>query len=144
MARRGKTGSFDDLIALPLACLLGALASALRRRHQRKTLADNMAAAPSANELNGMSWGEFELPVGDGFWGQKGYRVEKPGSGQRGAADAFQAMRPGDEPAATTEITAPVCPQCLGPMVRRVGSKGAGAGEAFWGCALFPKCRGTM
>jgi restriction system protein len=106
MARRGKTGSFDDLIALPLACLLGALASALRRR-RRNTLADNVVAAVAS-------------------------------------ADPFQAVKPGDEPAATTEITAPVCPQCLGPMVRRVAGKGASTGEAFWGCALFPKCRGTM
>jgi restriction system protein len=127
MERRGKTGAFDDLIgrafqyAVPLACLLRARVSDLRR-HRLKTSAGNMAAAASANEL----------------------QIEALGSGQRGAADALQMDRPVDESVGTTEITAPVCPQCLGPMVRRVAMKGASAGEAFWGCAVFPKCRGTM
>ncbi len=35
------------------------------------------------------------------------------------------------------------CPQCGSAMIRRVAKQGAGAGRAFWGCARFPKCRGT-
>ncbi|MGR4869291.1 restriction endonuclease [Variovorax sp. LARHSF232] len=213
--------------AVPLACVLGACVSALRR-HRRTTLADNVAAAAAADALQGMSWREFELLVGEGFR-QKGYQVEELGgagadggvdlvlrkarekylvqckqwrahrvgvivvrelyglmaavgaaggfvvtsgrftpearafakgrnvelldgdalfelirAGRRGAAAVFPTVRPGEELVATTEVTAPVCPRCLGPMVRRVARKGANVGEAFWGCAVFPKCRGTM
>lgn len=32
------------------------------------------------------------------------------------------------------------CPKCGGEMVKRANRK---TGDAFWGCAKFPKCRGT-
>ncbi|RZU02246.1 restriction endonuclease [Rivibacter subsaxonicus] len=35
------------------------------------------------------------------------------------------------------------CPQCAGPMIQRTAARGANAGKAFWGCATYPKCRGT-
>ncbi|MFO8083343.1 MAG: restriction endonuclease [Desulfobacterales bacterium] len=34
------------------------------------------------------------------------------------------------------------CPLCGAEMVLRTAKKGARAGEKFWGCATFPKCRG--
>ena len=37
----------------------------------------------------------------------------------------------------------PSCPACSGPMVRRVARRGGSAGDGFWGCQGFPKCRGT-
>jgi restriction system protein len=37
----------------------------------------------------------------------------------------------------------PACPACAKPMVRRVAGKGANAGQPFWGCTAFPRCRGT-
>lgn len=37
----------------------------------------------------------------------------------------------------------PDCPKCAIPMVRRTATKGANAGQDFWGCSGFPKCRGT-
>jgi len=43
-------------------------------------------------------------------------------------------------PVSTSEIE---CPQCGNAMVKRVAKKGATAGQAFWGCSQFPKCRGT-
>jgi len=43
---------------------------------------------------------------------------------------------------AATEAV-PQCPTCDGPMVKRVARRGANAGKAFWGCAKYPKCRGT-
>ena len=47
-------------------------------------------------------------------------------------------------PASTSDaVAAPTCSRCAGPMVRRTARKGAHAGESFWGCAEFPKCRGT-
>ena len=36
----------------------------------------------------------------------------------------------------------PVCPRCGSPMVRRTARQGANAGNQFWGCGSYPKCRG--
>src|SRR5688500_2721309 len=71
---------------LPFSCLAGAAVSAWRR-HQRKTLADNVSAAKSADVLEGMSWREFELLVGEGFR-RKGFQVEElGGAGADGGVD---------------------------------------------------------
>ncbi len=37
----------------------------------------------------------------------------------------------------------PPCPRCGGEMVRRTARKGSNAGNQFWGCRSFPRCRGT-
>lgn len=39
--------------------------------------------------------------------------------------------------------SAPSCPRCGARMVRRVARQGRSAGEAFWGCETFPRCRAT-
>jgi restriction system protein len=36
----------------------------------------------------------------------------------------------------------PMCPSCNTPMVLREARRGAFAGQKFWGCAKYPKCRG--
>lgn len=36
------------------------------------------------------------------------------------------------------------CPRCGGTMVKRMARKGPTAGQAFWGCSNYPKCRGTL
>ena len=35
------------------------------------------------------------------------------------------------------------CPTCGGRMIRRQARRGRNAGSHFWGCAAFPRCRGT-
>ncbi|GHD30042.1 nuclease-related domain-containing protein [Parahalioglobus pacificus] len=37
----------------------------------------------------------------------------------------------------------PSCPKCDIPMTLRTAKKGAKAGNQFWGCSNFPKCRYT-
>ena len=39
------------------------------------------------------------------------------------------------------EINEKVCPKCSASMVKRVAKKGTHAGEQFWACSAFPKCR---
>jgi len=38
----------------------------------------------------------------------------------------------------------PLCPECSAPMVRREAKRGANTGHLFWGCSVFPKCRGML
>ncbi|MEO5717689.1 MAG: restriction endonuclease [Chthoniobacterales bacterium] len=37
----------------------------------------------------------------------------------------------------------PACPSCGKTMTLRTARRGANAGERFWGCPSYPKCRGT-
>lgn len=37
-----------------------------------------------------------------------------------------------------------LCPKCSAPMVLRTASKGIHAGETFWGCANYPRCKGMV
>lgn len=47
-------------------------------------------------------------------------------------------------PATQTAVaTAPHCPACGTIMVRRTARKGVNAGQEFWGCPDYPRCRGT-
>jgi restriction system protein len=71
---------------LPLICLAGAAVSAWRRR-QRKTLVHDIAQSKAADALDGMSWREFEMLVGEAFRLQ-GYAVmETGGAGADGGID---------------------------------------------------------
>ena len=38
----------------------------------------------------------------------------------------------------------PTCPKCGSPMILRTTKKGPKAGQQFWGCSTFPKCRKTL
>lgn len=40
------------------------------------------------------------------------------------------------------EASSPDCPQCGSAMLLRAAKKGANAGQSFWGCSNYPKCRG--
>ena len=35
----------------------------------------------------------------------------------------------------------PRCPACGNPMVKRIARQGKHAGESFWGCSAYPKCK---
>lgn len=64
-------------VVVPILCLFGALGSYMRRK-RRVQLVSNVAHARSADVLNGMSWREFELLVGEAFRMQ-GYEVRELG-----------------------------------------------------------------
>jgi restriction system protein len=64
---------------VPLICLSGAAVSAWRR-HKRRTLISNTAQAKGADALDGMSWREFEMLVGEAFRLQ-GFGVSETGGG---------------------------------------------------------------
>ncbi len=64
---------------LPLFCLVGAAMSALGR-NRKKNLVSDVAQGKAADGLDGMSWREFEMLVGEGLRLQ-GYRVAETGGG---------------------------------------------------------------
>ena len=71
---------------VPGVCLAAAAASALKAG-QRQALVHGVTSSQSASSLEGMSWHEFELLVGEAFR-QKGFRVlELGGAGADGGID---------------------------------------------------------
>lgn len=78
----------------PLICLAGAAASFFRRK-ERASLVEDVTQAKSANALDGMSWREFEMLVGEAYRLQ-GYRVMETGrAGPDGGVDLI--LTKGDE-----------------------------------------------
>lgn len=72
--------------AVSLICLSGAAVSAWRR-HKRRTLVSNTAQAKGADALDGMSWREFEMLVGEAFRLQGFGVYETGGGGADGGVD---------------------------------------------------------
>ncbi|MCW5649515.1 MAG: restriction endonuclease [Ramlibacter sp.] len=71
---------------LPILCLCGALTSFLRRKKRQDLLSD-VTQSNGAQALDGMSWREFEMLVGEAF-SRQGYRVsELGGRGADGGVD---------------------------------------------------------
>ena len=78
--------AFAGQFIVPIICLFGALGSYLARR-RRQSLVSNVSQSKSADALDGMSWREFEMLVGEAFRLQ-GYRVaETGGAGPDGGID---------------------------------------------------------
>ena len=51
-------------------------------------------------------------------------------------------VEPVEAPQASNGV--PLCPKCGSRMVIRSVKSGAKAGEKFWGCPNYPKCRGVL
>lgn len=66
-------------------------------------------------------------------------RASQPAGGQVGRASS--ATSGPISPAQTGGH--PSCPRCGSAMVRRLARRGRHSGNAFWGCARFPTCKGT-
>lgn len=75
----GKTFATFGQYLLPIAFLIGAGISAYGR-HKRATLFEDVQENSSPSALNGMTWQEFEMLVGEAFR-RKGYTVNETGGG---------------------------------------------------------------
>jgi len=81
---RGAAGALQ--YALPIALLIAALMSAFQR-HVRRTLLNASTQSQGASAVDGMTWHQFELLIGEAFR-QKGFTVvEIGGSGPDGGVD---------------------------------------------------------
>ena len=78
---------------LPVICLAGAGMSAWRRSERTKLIVD-VAQSQSTSALDGMSWREFEMLVGEGFRLQ-GYQVVETGGGGPDGGIDLVLSRPG-------------------------------------------------
>jgi restriction system protein len=79
--------------ALPIICLAGAGMSAWRREERKKLVVD-VAQSKASDALDGMSWREFEMLVGEGFRLQ-GYKVAETGGGGPDGGVDLVLTRPG-------------------------------------------------
>jgi restriction system protein len=57
-----------------------------------------------------------------------------------------QQLKTGDITSSQSDDTiisaaGPTCPKCGSDLVERTAKKGVNAGNKFWGCSSFPKCR---
>ena len=113
---------------VPIACLLAAVVSFLRRR-KRETLVSGVTASRSADALHGMSWKEFEMLVGEAFRLQ-GYSVtEIGGGGADGGVDLV--LRKGSEVSLVqckqwkaTQVGVQVVRELFGVMAARGAAQG--------------------
>lgn len=78
---------------LPVICLGGAGLSAWRRK-ERKNLVVDVTQSKASDVLDGMSWREFEMLVGEGFRLQ-GYQVVETGGGGADGGVDLALTRPG-------------------------------------------------
>ncbi|MBU6259781.1 MAG: restriction endonuclease [Burkholderiales bacterium] len=78
---------------VPVFCLAGAGLSAMSR-HKRKRLVDDVTRSKAGDALDGMSWREFEMLVGEAFRLQ-GYRVVETGGGGPDGGIDLVLTRPG-------------------------------------------------
>lgn len=88
-----KTFASIGQYALPIICVAGAGMSAWRR-HERKQLVVDVAQSKASDALDGMSWPEFEMLVGEGFRLQ-GYKVVETGGGGPDGGVDLVLTRPG-------------------------------------------------
>ena len=204
---------------VPVAFVFGAIGSVIGQR-KRANLYSQVVGRDAKSALDGISWRQFEMLVGEWFRRQ-GYTVVETGGvadggvdlvltrdgetylvqckqwkaykvgvnivrellgvmTSRGAAGGFivtsgvftqeakrfasdsnvilidgtqlfdlirstrvsQPSQPAPAPASYKPV-APMCPKCGSDMILRKASRGAQAGQSFWGCPGYPACRGT-
>ena len=88
-----KTFASVGQYILPLVCLGGAGMSAWQRK-ARQSLVTDVAQSKASDALDGMSWREFEMLVGEGFRLQ-GYQVVETGGGGADGGVDLVLTRPG-------------------------------------------------
>lgn len=60
-----------------------------------------------------------------------------------GAQQTPQTIQAAPTPEIVTGASPP-CPRCGSAMILRTAKKGSNAGQQFWGCSQYPKCRGVV
>jgi restriction system protein len=150
MARRSKSSPAEDFIAvaskLPWwgALILAVVFYLVLRSYANQPIAVSAAPGKSMDYLlpamlKGLAtFGQYVLPIllviaaGVSF-----YNSRKVGTTQKPVSGPARKSRP-----ASIQQT-PSCPVCASAMLRREAKRGANAGNSFWGCSNYPRCKGT-
>lgn len=81
------------------------------------------------------------LSAGSGAGTDQPLMLEKTSPMEEPAAPRSEAGAHVELPQSSPLTDTPQCPKCMAAMVRRKVKSGAKAGQEFWGCSTFPKCR---
>lgn len=79
--------------------------------------------------------------------GKEEYGLLTPDLKQRVAEVQVYPSAPGVKTPHSSRVSkpsSPACPACHAPLVKRQAKIGPNAGQEFWGCSAFPKCRMTV
>ena len=70
-------------------------------------------------------------------------RIGREVRGQAGLSERLGGAHATSPNGHMVDQEVPHCPECGGPMRRRVARKGPNAGNPFWSCQAYPNCSGT-
>lgn len=165
MARRNRSSVFEDITQLiaMLPWWLGALLALISYLWLHSVASQPIATPPPGIQHMGdmvasQMWHTFAtflqyiIPIscliGAGISAFHGYGKQQPrqnvqkSSSRSSFTPRNESFGIGDIGAHQTQA-APDCPQCGASMIKRTAKKGSHAGETFWGCASYPKCKGA-
>ncbi len=148
MARRGKSSPTEVFIeiasklpwwvSLVLAVLSYLALHAFTNQPSQPITPGHVADSMIPAMLKGLAFaGQYILPLLFGFAAVLSlFNRAKP--------DAMKSSLSSSKPSnANSAGSTPKCPVCSSPMVMRSAKKGSNAGNAFWGCSNYPRCKGT-
>jgi len=92
-------------------------------------------SAYSIKEISSNLDSAFNISVGGHFEENQDLSEAVQESSEKQIAGAIDNLE--------TETIAQVCPKCGGELIERIATKGQYAGQKFWGCSNFPKCKFT-
>jgi restriction system protein len=150
MARRGKSSPAEDFIIIAsklpwwAALLLAVVAYIALHAYVSQPVAAVIASGKPADFiipsiLRGLAtFGQYALPMllviaGGLSW----YKSRKTDVTPKPTPERGRKASP------VSSQKSPSCPVCSSAMQRREAKRGANAGNSFWGCSDYPRCKGT-
>lgn len=88
--------------------------------------------------------GRFTKEAQDFASGRNIQLIDGPVLKQWIAQHRTQQSTPAPAPAVPEQPHTPSCPQCNAPMIKRTARRGANAGNSFWGCSDYPRCKSIV
>nr|WP_245218064.1 topoisomerase DNA-binding C4 zinc finger domain-containing protein [Ruegeria sp. HKCCE3926] len=116
----------------------GLLAAVARREEASQDILHLGGSVPSSNVSFSLPAIGRSNPVKSPSYQPRPFTRTKPSS-----ATIQHSPPPRKTAPSMSKPTTPNCPACGSRMVRRTAKKGPNAGNKFWGCSRFPRCRGT-
>ena len=114
-------------------------------------ISSNSALKSAAKEYS-QAWADMEAVglSGHPFDPMASIKSQIPGSNQsstKSSSPAFhRTSKTTTAPKKATKTSSssiPSCPNCGSSMVKRLAQRGRNAGNYFWGCSRYPRCKGT-